>query len=125
MVQTAESPRLDSRVALVGGAGVVVAHLILLRPFGWWYGEAAGLIVAVALFVGFAVIAFGLPGAGAGLLGPSRLARWALFVSGALAVVGVVAAWFFPRGSVDFSSAGVRAFGIVLGCVSSPSCWRW
>jgi hypothetical protein len=118
-------PTLDPLAALVGGAGVFVAHLISLRPLGLSLGDPYGLIGAVALFIGLSALAFGLPGfvgrdpegrrrAERGLVGANPIARWALVASGALALLGAVGNVFFPRDLGDVFSSGALVYGAFL-----------
>lgn len=129
MDQTTKSAGLDRRVALVGGAGVFVAHVMALRPSG--SGTPVAIVASVAVFVGFWALAFGLPDTVTGdadherpreplrrgLVGSSPIARWSLAAAGALAVLGTIAAALYPRdvGTI-FSSTG-RAFATVLTVV--------
>jgi hypothetical protein len=64
MDTTMKSARIDPTVALLGGAGILLAHLLpLLRPAASASGLVSALVTSLALFVGFAVLAFGLPAA--------------------------------------------------------------
>jgi hypothetical protein len=120
---------VDPRAALVGGTGVVVAHVLVLRPIGLWSGAVPAVVQGAALAIGFAVLAFGLPRAltgdavtarrpRTGAVGTSRIARGSLAAAGLLALVVSIWSAFAPTDAAALFSDAGRVFATVLSSLN-------